>query len=397
VDKNAVTGIAWQPFRGPFQRWPRLADFMLSVVSFVLTLNMWADSRSESLAIPTGTDGLTLVLVIAGSFSLLWRRRFPLRVHAIILACSLGVQLGSMSDGIFALTFSLYSLGRYENNDRTSLLGMLAALAFVSTDLFLFSDPNPGSFIAASFVMLLWYIGRRLRFRGEYLRLLEERTVNLERARTIEAEQAVHQERTRIARELHDIVAHQVSLMTVQAGAAKTVALSNPQAAVEAMAAVEKAGRQALSEMRHLLNVLRPDKVASERSPQPGCADLPRLVQEVSGAGPDVRLLIEGNLENLPARLDLAVYRITQEALTNVLKHAGPGVKVEVVVRSGSDAVELCIRDDGQGSAKAKGSGHGIEGMRERATLLNGTLHAAAADNGGFEVRAHLPYKALES
>jgi signal transduction histidine kinase len=303
-----------------------------------------------------------------------------------------------MSNGIFALTFSLYSLGRYEDNDRASLFGMLAALAFVSADLLLLNSPDLGGFIAASFVMLLWYVGRRLRFRGEYLRLLEERTVNLERAKTIEAEQAVHQERTRIARELHDIVAHQVSLMTVQAGAAKTVAMSNPEAAIEAMAAVEKAGRQALAEMRHLLSVLRPDKDMSELTPQPGCADLPGLVEKVSQAGPSVRLITTGSQENLPTRVELAVYRITQEALTNVLKHAGPGVNVEVMVRSSADAIELYIRDDGPGSGLlSAGSGHGIAGMKERAAMLNGSLDAGFFAGGGFEVRAHLPYKALES
>ena len=238
---------------------------------------------------------------------------------------------------------------------------------------------------------LFWYIGRRLRFRGEYLRLLEERARYLEQRRAEAAEQAVAEERSRIARELHDVVAHQVSLMTVQAGAAKTVAASDPDAALAAMSAVENAGRQALSEMRHLLHVLRQERAGGELAPQPGVADLASLAAEVTEAGTEVVFRNEGSVGRLPQRVDLAVYRIVQEALTNVIKHAGPGARATVLLRGRDDGVELTVSDDGCGPGSAPGHGYGIAGMRERAELLGGRLSACAGSQGGFRVDAFLP------
>ncbi|MEL7448475.1 MAG: sensor histidine kinase [Pseudomonadota bacterium] len=379
----------WQPLRGPFERWPNLADFLLALLSFLLTLALWSAGEA-GLSMQTMVDVGTLLCAFVGNFALLWRRSHPVHVHATVLVASVLVHLGPTTDGVFALCFSLYSLGRYASDDRASLIGMLAGLAFVSTDLLL-STPDIGGVIAAGLVMLLWYVGRRLRFRGEYLRLLEERARHLEREQSAEAERAVATERTRIARELHDIVAHQVSLMTVQAGAARTVVEADPKAAAQAMSAVEKAGRQALSEMRHLLSVLRPGKGEGELGPQPGMDDLSRLVEEVGEAGPVVRLTTEGVLSSLPARLDLSAYRIIQEALTNVLKHAGPAPHVDVFVRASGQSLNLHIVDNGKGVLDGTGRGHGIAGMRERAELLGGTLNAGPLPTGGFEVRATLP------
>lgn len=391
-DPAALAVEAWQPFRGPFQRWPLLMDVLLALLALFLTLAMWSQSAGPSgLGLDTPVGFVTLVLVVVGNIALVWRRRHPVRVHIVILACSVLVLMGPMLDGVFALAFSLYSLGRYAEDDRASLVGMLAAVLFASVDLFVLGSPGPGNVVAAGLVVLLWYVGRRLRFRGEYLRLLEERAEHLERRKTEDAERAVAEERTRIARELHDIVAHQVSLMTVQAGAAKTVARSDPEAAVGAMSAVENAGRQALAEMRHLLDVLRPGGAVADLGPQPGCADLPRLVAEVNEAGPNVRLETEGVVTGLPARVDLAVYRIVQEALTNVLKHAGPGAEAVVRVRASGSGIEIGVSDDGRGPGNRPGSGHGIAGMRERAEQLGGSLSAGPGPLGGFEVRAFVP------
>jgi signal transduction histidine kinase len=159
---------------------------------------------------------------------------------------------------------------------------------------------------------LVWYVGRRLRIRSE-------RAAQLQREQAAEARRAVAEERTRIARELHDVVAHRVSLMTVQAGAAKTVAADDPESASQAMHAVEKAGRQALDELRHLLGVLRPEADVEDMGPQPGLADVPRLVDQSRAAGLDVSLTMDGAQIDLPARVDLSAYRIVQEALTNAL------------------------------------------------------------------------------
>ncbi|MEO0424277.1 MAG: sensor histidine kinase, partial [Pseudomonadota bacterium] len=229
------------------------------------------------------------------------------------------------------------------------------------------------------------------RFRGEYLRLLEERAEHLERERSVEAERAVAAERTRIAREMHDIVAHQLSLMTVQAGAAKTVSRSDPEAAREAMVAVEKAGRQAVSEMRHLLGVLRPvSEEANELGPQPGIGDLPALVREVGDVGPRVELAVDPAAATLPARLQLTAYRVVQEALTNVIRHAGTDVAVEVSIELSEDIATVVVRDDGTGGNITANSGHGLRGMRERVQLVGGKFSAGRRAQGGFEVIAQL-------
>jgi len=265
-----------------------------------------------------------------------------------------------------------------------SYIGLGGAFALVAISHFL--DAVTAAEIGFGFFVtfLVWYIGRRLRFRGE-------RAAQLEREQAAEARRAVVEERTRIARELHDVVAHQVSLMTVQAGAAKTVAAEDPECASQAMEAVEKAGHQALDELRHLLGVLRPEAEIDGLGPQPGLADVPGLVDQLRAAGLDVSLTMVGVQTHLPARVDLSAFRIVQEALTNVLKHAGPSARTEVRLRTDNQGIAIEILDDGHGATILPGSGHGILGMRERALLLGGSLDAGPRPGGGFQVVARLP------
>jgi signal transduction histidine kinase len=296
---------------------------------------------------------------------------------------------------------ALYSAGRYATEDRRAHVGVAAAIAVILADGL--TDPAPWgeAIFGAAVLFVAWYVGRRLRLRGE-------RAAQLERARAAEARRIVIEERTRIARELHDVVAHRVSLMTVQAGAAKAVAAQDPEGALRAMGAVEEAGRQALDELRHLLGVLRPETDLDGLGPQPGLADLPKLVGQLREAGLRVSLATDGASPQLPARVDLFAYRIVQEALTNVLKHAGPGARAEVRLGANRDGVVIEVLDDGSadknGVESASGrrssdsdrpdsrsAGHGIVGMRERALLLGGTLDARPRPGGGFRVVAHLP------
>lgn len=383
---------AWRPLRGPFSRWPHLTDLLIVLFAFLLTLLLWASESAFSIStMDDFTEIAAFFCAFVGSLALLWRRTHAFQVHLVVLTVSILINLGFPPDGIVALPFSLYSLGRYAADDRYSTLGVLAALIYIVIDLGVLNTPSIGATIAAAMVVGLWYVGRRLRFRGEYLRLLEERARHLERERNVESERAVAAERARIAREMHDVVAHQVSLMTVQAGAARTVSESDPKAAGVAMAAVESAGRQAMSEMRHLLSVLRPVDAEDALGPQPGLADLPALVQKVGAVGPVVRLQTGGELCDLPPLVELSAYRIVQEALTNVIKHAGPRVQVDVSVERRGESVALTIRDDGEGGNTEQAGGHGIVGMRERAELLGGWLDARRRPKGGFEVRAVLP------
>jgi signal transduction histidine kinase len=218
---------------------------------------------------------------------------------------------------------------------------------------------------------------------------LEERAVRLEEEREERERVAVAEERRRIARDLHDVVAHGVGVMTVQAGAARLLLEDDPARAREPLLAVEQAGRQALAELRRLLGILRRDERDSGLRPQPGLADLDELVAQARRAGLPVELVVEGAPVALPAGVDLAAYRIVQEGLTNTHKHAGPA-RAGVAVRYEPDALELEITDDGRAGANG-GGGHGLVGMRERVALYGGRLEAGPRPKGGFTIHAHLP------
>src|SRR5215207_487830 len=380
-------------FRGPFARWPRAADAALAVAVFLATVFL-VDGPGDAIVVrPVGDVPIPALLVFAVASAALYRRRHaPLAVLGVALvAWALTLGSGYADLGGVAI-IALYSAGRYATNDRWERLGVAAAVVVVILDGLL--DPVPwGEILFGAVVMFVaWYVGRRLRLR-------RERADELLREQAAEARRIVVEERTRIARELHDVVAHRVSLMTVQAGAAKAVAAEDPEGALRAMGAVEEAGRQALDELRHLLGVLRPEADHDGLGPQPGLADLPRLVEQTRGAGLDVSLATDGVPARLPARVDLFAYRIVQEALTNVLKHAGPGARTEVRLGTEPGGIVIEVLDDGRGAAVLPGSdgaavgarGHGIVGMRERALLLGGTLDARPRPGGGFRVAAHLP------
>jgi signal transduction histidine kinase len=385
-------GNAPRGFRGPFARWPRAADAVLAIAVFLAVVFL-VDGPGDSIVVrPIGDVPITALLVYAvASAALYWRRRAPLAVLGVALV-AWALTLGDSYSQIGGVAIiALYSAGRYATEDRWGQVGVAAAIAVVSIDLL--NDPAPwGEAVFGGVVMFVaWYVGRRLRLR-------QERTTQLRREQAAEARRIVVEERTRIARELHDVVAHRVSLMTVQAGAAKAVAAKDPEGALRAMAAVEEAGRQALDELRHLLGVLRPETGLDGLGPQPGLADLPRLVEQIRGAGLDVSLATDGVAAGLPARVDLFAYRIVQEALTNVLKHAGPGAHAEVRLGTEPGGIVIEVLDDGKGleppSASAgpfRSAGHGIVGMRERALLLGGTLDARPRPGRGFQVVAHLP------
>jgi signal transduction histidine kinase len=218
----------------------------------------------------------------------------------------------------------------------------------------------------------------------------ERRAQIAERERDVAAREAVVEERARIARELHDAIAHNVSMMVVQAGAERRVLDSSRGSTREVLTTIEQIGRGALTEMRRLVGMLRSD-ADDPRAPQPGLDDVPTLVTQVREAGLPVELRIEGERRDLPVGVELSAYRIVQEALTNALKHAGDA-SASVSIRYGADALELEIVDDGTGgAARSEGGGHGLVGMRERVALFGGRFDARRSPGGGFVVRAKLP------
>jgi signal transduction histidine kinase len=378
-----------RPLGGPFTRWPRAADAVLALAVFIVVLVVSPDGPDGEITFRSVDEvSIADLLVLAvGSGLLYWRRSKPLIVLGGTLGLSfLSIGFGDADTVGIAMMFALYSVGRYVTNDLWGYLALGGVLAFVTISSLANAEAPAAIGFGLFLTVFVWYVGRRIRIRGE-------RAAQLEREHAAEARRAVVEERTRIARELHDVVAHRVSLMTVQAGAAKTVAVDDPERAALAMHAVENAGRQALDELRHLLGVLRPEADGEALGPQPGLADVPRLVDQFRAAGLDASLTTDGEQIDLPARVDLSAYRIVQEALTNALKHAGPSARTEVRLRTNDRGVDIEVLDDGRGVTILTGFGHGIIGMRERALLLGGHLDAGPRAGGGFQVVAHLPVR----
>ena len=218
----------------------------------------------------------------------------------------------------------------------------------------------------------------------------------LELERDANARVAAAEERVRIAREMHDVVGHSVSVMVVQAGAERLALGAESPATREALLAIEHTGREALAEMSRLLGVLRKEGEGLALAPRPSLTQVDALVQTVQAAGVRVELRIEGDRTDLPPSLDVSAYRIVQEALTNVVKHAGPA-RATVVVRYSGRAVELEVTDDGEGSVNGNAAGYGLAGMRERVALHGGTLDASSRSDGGFTVKARLPLTTVAS
>lgn len=395
----AVPGdVATLPREGPFALWPRSSDALLAIVVFVLeVIGILSQAVNESgdfsISMLGDVPSATYVLLAASSIALLWRKARPLVVLLATLVASLVWDVMNLDGGpSLAIFVSLYGVGRYTTDNRTGLLAVAGAMVIVvADDLLIEGEPFSVIGLSLGLVLAAWYVGRRARGRREYLALIEERARFLERERAAEAQRAVNEERTRIARELHDLVAHKVSMITVQAGAAQTVAHSDPRRALRAMEAVEEAGREALDELRQILGVLRSGEKEEGLVPIHGLADIPGLVTEMRDAGIDLTLSREGVPDAVPSRVDLAAYRIVQEALTNVLKHGGPSPTAAVLLAADDRVLTIEVTDHGSGKSMLPGSGQGLVGMRERATLLRGTFEAGPQPGGGFKVLACLP------
>ncbi|WP_350281328.1 sensor histidine kinase [Kribbella sp. HUAS MG21] len=244
----------------------------------------------------------------------------------------------------------------------------------------------------------VWAFGERRRTRGLYVAQLEERAAQLERDRDREAKLAVSNERTRIAREIHDVVAHGLSIMIVQADGGLYAADQSPDAAKKALATIGDTGRASLTEMRKMLGLLKQDEQSElgphQARPQPGVSSLPELIENVREAGLSVEYQVTGEPRELPALLGLTAYRIVQEGLTNTLKHAGPGARTSVTLDFGREMLTVVVTDDGHGAGVAPSSdpGHGLVGMRQRVSVSGGTVNAGPKAGGGYEVVARLPY-----
>jgi len=365
--------------------------FVLAASSVALVLG--GDHTSWGHPLP-----LAITLALVTSLPVAWRSRQPLLAAALVLAgngaCAYAAAPHQAAFQPFvALALVAYSVGSHYEGP----LWPPAGLAVAAVPLFVAAvmhGQSAGNAIP-NYVWLLaaWGVGRTVRSWRQKSAALELANRELAEQRELQAQAAVTIERGRIARELHDVVAHNVSMMVVQAGAAQRV-LEGPQPDVRnALEAIAHTGRQTVDEMRTLLGVLRETNDPTALKPQPGLAELERLVDGIRSAGLPVTLRVEGDPQGLPQALDVSAFRIVQEALTNTLKHAGPA-RADVVVRYEPGAVTLEVRDSGAGKANGHGTGHGLVGMRERVAMFGGELDAAAQHGGGFVVRARLPVDA---
>jgi signal transduction histidine kinase len=365
-----------------FQQWKSdLIDIGLVALLLPPTF-VWA-TRSHSLA-------LAAAPVLAQTLPLFVRRYYPLTVLGIVLAASISTQFVVGVLPPFALALAIYTVAAHTER-RVSLWA--GALTLLALPLVLIQRVgfNTGESLMhlVVFVAAAWILGDNLRTKRAYYRELEERAERLEREREENVRRATAEEQERIARELHDVIAHSVSVMVVQAAAANDVFERQPERAREALRSIEESGRSALTELRRLLGIVR----ATERGrfePQPGLATLEELIENVRATGLEVKLELDGELGELPSGVDLSAYRIVQEALTNTLKHAqATRARVRLDRRDHELAIE--VTDDGAGPVEESANGHGLIGMRERVALLGGVLEAGPGESGGFSVKARFP------
>ncbi|MFI6350799.1 sensor histidine kinase [Streptomyces sp. NPDC050560] len=339
------------------------------------------------------------------------RRRMPERVLLVAVGAGclqLALDVPQMPAD-FALLVMIYT-NAADGARWASRLGLIGGLCAAPLSQLRWPDYNTTASeraLSTMFLMvpfaLAWVLGDSVRTRRAYLAQLEERAARLEREREAQAKVAVAAERARIARELHDVVAHNVSVMVVQADGGAYVMEAAPDQARKALETISATGRQALAEMRRLLGVLRTgeQQESGEYVPQPDVDQLDELIEQVRVSGLPVDFKVEGTPRPLPSGVELTAYRIVQEALTNTRKHGGPDAGASVRLVYFDDGLGLLVEDDGKGAAHetyedggADGQGHGLIGMRERVGMVGGTLDAGPRPGGGFRISALLPLKA---
>ncbi|MYV56191.1 sensor histidine kinase [Streptomyces sp. SID3212] len=395
-----------QRFYDFLRRHPTGVDTFLAVMLLGVSL-LWAVTAVNGVGPRLRAIGIVVLLSLVVAL----RRRVPARM--LLLVVALGVaQLAldvSVNPGDFAMLVIIYTVaaeGGPRWASRLALVGGLFAaplsqLRWPVQEASTFGRVFAGVVMTVPFV-LAWVLGDSLRTRRAYFDQLEERATRLEKEREAQAKVAVAAERARIARELHDVVAHNVSVMVVQADGAAYVLDAAPDQAKQALETISTTGRQALAEMRRLLGVLRTGdtREGGEYVPQPDVDQIEDLVEQVRRAGLTVDFKIEGTARPLPSGVELTAYRIVQEALTNSRKHGGPDVGASVRLVYFDDGLGLLVEDDGRGAAHelyedggADGHGHGLIGMRERVGMVGGTLDAGPRPGGGFRISALLPLK----
>ena len=375
---------------------PASADALLAAA--LLTASVIAGINMEASGSEREIGALGWTLIVLATVPLAFRRSWPVRSMWAILAATVPFWVLDYTDDPMgaALLIAIYSVAAHVDRPASLRHGAagVAIIVVVGTVGVLVPEEDLPWFAIPAFLVMFgtaWIIGDNLRTRRAYTRELELAAGRAQAQQDAEAERAVAEERTRIARELHDVVAHSMSVMVVQAGAARRVLDTDPERASDALAAIESTGRESLDEMRRILGVLRHDDEGADFTPTPTFQDFERLANQYESAGLPVAITVEGDVAELPQSLELSAYRVVQEGLTNTLKHAGPAnATVRLVYLS--DQFEVHVSDNGRGaSANDSGAGQGLVGMRERVEAFGGTLKAGPQAGGGFALAAAFP------
>lgn len=369
--------------------WPYVRRYAFDVLIVVGCIGVFVELlRARTSSDPNAPQDISLELIavaaIGMTLPLLLRRKLPFIAPAVpyVLGATLSFVQGDLVPWSFFLFLAVMSsafLFGYLPNLRLAVAGL--AIAYAAVVVVVVNEPGEGMgdiFFISIVLSIIWFAAAALRRRFAQATEAQER-----------AQHAVADERARIARELHDIVGHHVSVMTVQAGAVRRLLKPEQDREREALLTVEQTGREALAEMRRLVGVLRRPEEGPALAPQPSLQHLGKLVEHVREAGLPVELRVEGTPVQLAPSIDLTAYRLVQEGLTNALKHADAS-SAEVVVRWREGEVELVVADDGRGG-DGQGGGHGLVGMRERVSVYGGELEAGPGPEGGFALRARLP------
>ena len=351
----------------------------------------------DAQALAGGGSGRTAVLAVfavALAALVIWRRRYPAGVFAATCAVALAQWIyAERALSGFAILIAMYTVARHEPQ-RVALAAAVTATAGITLTVALTSSPNWGGFLTVllAIVVAPCSLGMSLGTRQAYLAALEERARRLEHERDQQAQIAAAAERASIAREMHDIVAHNLAVMITMAEAAAAKRRSDPDRAAAAMEQVAETGRQALDQTRRVLGVLRPSAPAAAPVPLPGLGQLDALLEQVRAIGLAAELAVTGRRFPVPDGAQLAIYRIIQEALTNTIRHARGATRVQVRLQYAEPVIEIDVIDDGQaaGASQRRRAGHGLAGMRERAALYGGAIIAGPHPGGGWRVSAGL-------
>ena len=359
----------------------------------VLAVALATVAVAQAAVSPIASVPVAVLIALLTTLPVAVRRSHPVVAALVTTAAGLIPSNGYVYVGYVVSFIVFYSVAAYVPQRRHVVAVVAAGVALAGLGSVIHGAVFGDYFGALSAVVGPAVVGGFVRYQREQSRQLQELTRELERERELNVARAVADERARIARELHDVVAHTISVVAIQADAAEAALDADPARARGPLQTIRRSATEALTEMRRLLAVLRADEPAGELAPSPGLAQLPALIDRARAAGVQVTLQVAGSARPVPASLDLSAYRIVQEALTNVGKHAA-GVPASILLDWGQEALAIEIRNPGTilEPAVANGTGHGLIGMRERVRMLGGEFSAGPATGGGFVVSAILPY-----